>query len=73
MESFKAANPKAKLEDFIRWYSPRDWIISETPDEFGRNGELSDRMKIPGNTWQNVWKSAKAVPARRQKRLFERG
>lgn len=26
MESFKAANPNGKLEDFIRWYSPRDWI-----------------------------------------------
>lgn len=23
MESFKAANPKGKLDDFIRWYSPR--------------------------------------------------
>lgn len=29
MESFKAANPRAKIEDFIRWYSPRDWIESE--------------------------------------------
>lgn len=28
-------------------------------------------MMIPGNTWQTVWKSAKAVPARRQKRLFD--
>lgn len=26
---------------------------------------------IPGNTWQTVWKSAKPVPARRQKRLFD--
>lgn len=26
MQSFKAANPAATLEDFIRWYSPRDWI-----------------------------------------------
>lgn len=74
MESFKAANPKAKLEDFIRWYSPRDWIQqdnAETTDDFGRNGELSDRMKIPGNTWQTNWNSAKAVPARRQRRLFD--
>lgn len=29
MESFKAANPRAKIEDFIRWYSPRDWIESD--------------------------------------------
>ena len=26
---------------------------------------------IPGNTWQTVWNSAKPVPARRQKRLFD--
>lgn len=29
MESFKAANPNGKIEDFIRWYSPRDWIEDE--------------------------------------------
>lgn len=40
-------------------------------DPFGRKGHLSDRMLIPGNTWQTVWHSAKAVPARRQKRLFD--
>lgn len=28
-------------------------------------------MLIPGNTWQTVWSSAKPVPARRQKRLFD--
>lgn len=26
MESFKAANPGCTIEDFVRWYSPRDWI-----------------------------------------------
>lgn len=73
MESFKAANPMGKLEDFIRWYSPRDWIEEDTDerDPFGRKGHLSDRMMIPGNTWQTVWSSAKPVPARRQKRLFD--
>ena len=40
-------------------------------DPFGRKGHLSDRMMIPGNTWQTVWSSAKPVPARRQKRLFD--
>lgn len=73
MESFKAANPMGKMEDFIRWYSPRDWIEEDTDerDPFGRKGHLSDRMKIPGNTWQTVWNSAKPVPAKRQKRLFD--
>jgi Rab3 GTPase-activating protein catalytic subunit len=76
MESFKAANPLGKLEDFIRWYSPRDWIEevnseSDERDPFGRKGHLSERMMIPGNTWQTIWKAAKPVPARRQKRLFD--
>jgi len=26
MEAFKAANPGCVLGDFVRWYSPRDWI-----------------------------------------------
>jgi Rab3 GTPase-activating protein catalytic subunit len=26
MQSFKAANPDAVLEDFLRWHSPRDLI-----------------------------------------------
>ena len=29
---FQAANPGCLLEDFVRWYSPRDWIeCNETP------------------------------------------
>lgn len=28
-------------------------------------------MRIPGNIWAEVWHSAKAVPIRRQKRLFD--
>lgn len=73
MESFRAANPAGKLEDFIRWYSPRDWIEEDTDenDPFGKKGHLSSRMMIPGNTWQTVWENARPVPARRQKRLFD--
>nr|CAD7572545.1 unnamed protein product [Timema californicum] len=71
MESFKAANPGACLEDFIRWYSPRDWI-EEGGDEFGqKKGTLSARMMIKDNMWVEVWNAAKPVPSRRQKRLFD--
>ncbi|EGI65936.1 Rab3 GTPase-activating protein catalytic subunit, partial [Acromyrmex echinatior] len=63
MESFKAANPGAVLEDFIRWYSPRDWIDDE--------GHLSPRMMITDNPWSTTWASAQPVPAHRQKRLFD--
>ncbi|XP_075153598.1 RAB3 GTPase activating protein subunit 1 [Haematobia irritans] len=70
-EAFKAANPKACFEDFIRWFSPNDW--EEFTDE--ANGEvkykLSARMKAPGNTWQKVWEQAKPIPASKQKRLFD--
>uniref|UniRef100_H2YME1 Rab3 GTPase-activating protein catalytic subunit n=1 Tax=Ciona savignyi TaxID=51511 RepID=H2YME1_CIOSA len=61
MQSFKAANPGCCLEDFVRWYSPRDFA----------DGELSQRMKIPGNLWNTTWKNADPVPAYRQKRLFD--
>lgn len=29
-------------------------------------GEISERMKIPGNTWQTVWASARPIPAKKQ-------
>jgi Rab3 GTPase-activating protein catalytic subunit len=34
-------------------------------------GELSARMQIPGNMWSEVWHSARPIPARRQRRLFD--
>ena len=37
MESFKAANPGAVLGDFVRWYSPRDWVDGE---------EKGDKVRI---------------------------
>ncbi|XP_039613247.1 rab3 GTPase-activating protein catalytic subunit isoform X1 [Polypterus senegalus] len=73
MESFKAANPGCCLEDFVRWYSPRDYV----EEVFGNDGkavtrgELSARMKIPGNMWVEAWETAKPSPARRQRRLFD--
>ncbi|XP_056611149.1 rab3 GTPase-activating protein catalytic subunit isoform X4 [Triplophysa dalaica] len=74
MESFKAANPGCCLQDFVRWYSPRDYVEEEVTDEAGQTvvrGDLSARMKIPGNMWAEAWDTAKATPARRQKRLFD--
>ncbi|KAF7989236.1 hypothetical protein HCN44_007833 [Aphidius gifuensis] len=72
MESFKAANPGSELEDFIRWYSPRDWIETDATDKSGqKTGNLSPRMKIPNNPWATTWKSAQPVPAHQQRRLFD--
>ena len=36
MEAFKAANPGCTLGDFVRWYSPRDWVEEATVDEEGK-------------------------------------
>ncbi|XP_040922946.1 rab3 GTPase-activating protein catalytic subunit isoform X1 [Toxotes jaculatrix] len=74
MESFKAANPGCVLEDFVRWYSPRDYVEDEVVDEKGNKvvkGKLSARMMIPGNMWVEAWETARVIPARRQKRLFD--
>lgn len=72
MESFKAANPGAVLEDFIRWYSPRDWVEDPGVDEWGQpKGHLSSRMCLSDNTWEQVWETARPVPANRQRRLFD--
>ncbi|XP_037136517.1 rab3 GTPase-activating protein catalytic subunit isoform X5 [Syngnathus acus] len=73
MESFKAANPGSVLEDFVRWYSPRDFL-EEIVNENGQTiltGKLSPRMRIPGNIWVETWENAKAIPAHRQRRLFD--
>ena len=52
---FQAANPSAVLEDFVRWYSPRDWIEEEGADpSLPPQGSLSTRMQIPGNMWREV-------------------
>ena len=39
---FQAANPGAVLEDFIRWYSPRDWIEEDEVDEYGQKKGISE-------------------------------
>lgn len=71
MESFKAANPGAILEDFVRWYSPRDWTETDEKDQWGQQkGELSKRMLIEDNIWAQTWKTAKPIPANKQKLLF---
>jgi len=67
MEAFKAANPGAVVEDFVRWHSPRDWVA---PIQVGQQATLSGRMQEEGNLWIEMWKVAEPTPARRQKPLF---
>ncbi|KAI4368913.1 hypothetical protein MLD38_017416 [Melastoma candidum] len=84
MSAFKAANPDAVFEDFIRWHSPGDWETDEdekcgpsvnvTPgskDEWPPRGRLSQRMSDHGNLWRKIWNDAPALPASDQKPLFD--
>ncbi|KAJ1990155.1 hypothetical protein GGI25_004512 [Coemansia spiralis] len=71
MESFKAANPGCVLADFVRWHSPRDWIVPEGGSE--SEGSLSVRMSGggEGNLWHQLWAGARRLPADKQKPLFD--
>lgn len=71
MEAFKAANPHAVLEDFVRWHSPRDCteITDDSGDVVGI--QLSSRMLEPGNLWQSLWRKARRIPAVSQTPLFD--
>ncbi|KAJ2610383.1 hypothetical protein H4S08_003634 [Coemansia sp. RSA 1365] len=76
MQSFKAANPGCILADFVRWHSPRDWIVPEGKADC--EGYLSARMTArsasdseDSNLWQQLWSEARRVPADQQKPLFD--
>lgn len=55
---YQAANPGCILEDFIRWYSPADWIKNKSDNEAtdfnddsslpSEKGHLSTRMQDKG-------------------------
>jgi hypothetical protein len=41
MAAFKAANPGAIIEDFVRWHSPKDWRRRKDEDEDSRHRPLT--------------------------------
>jgi hypothetical protein len=68
IQAFKATNPHACFEDFIRWYSPKDW------DESTKS--LSQRMKSAGvdsqsNLWIKLWDSLASCSVSEQPPLFD--
>lgn len=85
MSAFKAANPDAVFEDFIRWHSPGDWEnddMEETgsskgsstdrpKDNWPPRGHLSKRMSENGNMWRKIWNDASALPVSEQKPLLD--
>ncbi|KAI3678535.1 hypothetical protein L6452_37831 [Arctium lappa] len=84
MSAFKAANPDAVFEDFIRWHSPKDWedddscASSSSTVETGElkkkwppRGRLSERMSDSGNSWRKIWNDAPPLPVSEQKPLMD--
>lgn len=61
MEAFKAANPGCILADFIRWYSPRDWIEEEDVDEFGQPKGYPKKYYILVRTVKRIKKIFKKI------------
>lgn len=47
MQAFKAANPGCTLEDFVRWYSPPDFITRSTPTPPVRNWHGDEAPETP--------------------------
>ena len=67
MSSFKANNQFASFEDFVYWYSPKDWSLGED----GR-GQLSSRFSGENcSFWYDLWLEAIPIPANKQKQLFD--
>ncbi|XP_068644228.1 uncharacterized protein [Aristolochia californica] len=86
MSAFKAANPDAVFEDFIRWHSPGDWeednvnVMSKSRDDttdklehsdWPPHGKLSKRMLEGGNSWRQIWNSSPALSVSEQKPLLD--
>jgi len=74
MSAFKAANPDAVFEDFIRWHSPGDWVSEDKADGnsgWPPKGKLSQRMSEHGNVWRKIWNDAPPLPVSEQKSLLD--
>ena len=56
---------------FLYWKSTELFNFNNFVFKWIDEGHLSVRMRIPGNIWLETWQTAKAVPVRRQKRLFD--
>jgi len=46
MEAFKAANPGCILGDFVRWYSPRDWVEEKELDDLGEVVKVTGKRRM---------------------------
>lgn len=51
MSAFKAANPGAIFEDFIRWHSPGDWEEDDGPEGSKSSSSSSHDIKKSKDSW----------------------
>ncbi|ESW18813.1 hypothetical protein PHAVU_006G072400 [Phaseolus vulgaris] len=51
MSAFKAANPDAIFEDFIRWHSPGDWEEYDDPEESKSSSSSALDIKKSKDSW----------------------
>ena len=42
MAAFKAANPGCCFEDFVRWFSPNDWLVEEESGSSASDSSVAD-------------------------------
>ena len=57
MQAFKAANPGCAVRDFVRWYSPSDWLSqsAEGGDNLSGRERLSERFCRDGGLESTLW------------------
>ena len=53
MQAFKAANKGCRFEDFIRWHSPRDWVVQGSAAGGAGGGGGAEKEKTPSNAKSN--------------------
>ncbi|KAI5408541.1 uncharacterized protein LOC127084496 isoform X1 [Lathyrus oleraceus] len=51
MSAFKAANPDAIFEDFIRWHSPGDWEADDDPESSGSTSPNALDINKSKDSW----------------------
>ncbi|GBG62804.1 hypothetical protein CBR_g32390 [Chara braunii] len=81
MSAFKAANPGAALEDFIRWHSPRDWVeddgqcdqSSRSPDDVAGTSGRGQPTAKPNSKALAIRSAKEDVRRKKSGKVHERG
>lgn len=61
MSAFKAANPDAIFEDFIRWHSPGDWEADDDPESSGSASSNALEINKSKDSWPPRGKLSKRM------------